>query len=72
MKPMLLLGGALIGASFGMLAGAELVELPADGSGRRILPIGPAMVLAVLGSFAARYGWYRSAPKPPTTPEDRT
>lgn len=59
MKPMLFLGGVLVGGAFGLMVGAAIVELPADGSGERAYPVVISMVLAIAGVVIAGNGWRR-------------
>lgn len=53
MKLRLFLGGLLVGAAIGLLVGAAVVEVSADGSGTRRSPQGLALLLALVGGISA-------------------
>lgn len=49
----LFFGGLLVGGAIGLMVGAAIVELPADGSGKRKYPQGIALILGLVGGVAA-------------------
>jgi hypothetical protein len=62
MKLTMFLGGLLIGAGLGLMAGAALVGVP-EGGGERKYPVFLSMLLTMTGVILARYGW-----RPPLLP----
>ena len=61
MKLRLLLGGLLVGAGVGLMVGAAVVKVPADGSARDY-PVIVSTLLGIAGAAVAVTGWRRSAP----------
>ncbi len=65
MKLQLLFGGLLVGVAIGMMVGGAMVEIPADGSGKREYPQGIATLLAVVGGIGVGNA-FRSPASPPS------
>ncbi len=68
MKMRLFFGGLLVGVAIGMMVGGAVVKVSTDGSGKRQLPQGVALLLAIVGGAAAGSA-LRSSAIPPPRPE---
>lgn len=53
MKMRLFFGGLLVGVAIGLMVGAAVVKVAADGSGKREYPQAAALLLALVGGVAA-------------------
>ena len=65
MKMRLFLGGLLVGIAIGMMVGGAVVKVSTDGSGKRQLPQGVALLLAIVGGAAVGSALRSSAIPPP-------
>jgi hypothetical protein len=68
MKPRLFFGGLLIGVAIGLMVGGAIVEIPPDGAGKRKVPQGMALLLALVGGIAAG-STFRGSATPPSGEE---
>ena len=65
MKPRLFFGGLLVGVAIGLMVGGAIVEIPPDGTGKRKVPQGMALLLALVGGIAAG-STFRGSATPPS------
>lgn len=64
MKMRLLFGGILIGCAIGILVGGATVKVASDGSGKREIPQGLALLMAIVGGIAVRSALREPAKRP--------